>query len=391
MSTANTIASSVLDAAESLRPELSERRREIDELRQLPQDLADRLAALGFYRLVVPESLGGLGISPTTFCQLCETLAKANGSTAWCIFIGATSQYLFGALPQTQLQRMLENPNVITSGVFADSGTALYEERDGQAGYLINGHWRWGSGCRNAEWISGGIHEVGAQGEAVVGAPLLTRVFFRPEEIEIADNWHVSGMRGSGSSDYVAKNVWVPSERMAGNVEDGDHASEPIYQFPKFALLGIPIGAICLGMARACIDEVIGAAKEKTPQGSRRPLSSRPSVHIAVAEADAALSAARAYFHQSIDAGWAAAQTAPGSLEDRRNMRTANVHAVNTAIEVIDRMYRLMGGTSVYETSCLQQHFRDVHVAAAHMMVGEPVMELAGRVMLGLDDQALGL
>jgi alkylation response protein AidB-like acyl-CoA dehydrogenase len=391
MSAANTIASSVLDAAESLRPELSERRREIDELRQLPQDLADRLAALGFYRLVVPESLGGLGISPTTFCQLCETLAKANGSTAWCIFIGATSQYLFGALPQTQLQRMLENPNVITSGVFADSGTALYEERDGQAGYLINGHWRWGSGCRNAEWISGGIHEVGAQGEAVVGAPLLTRVFFRPEEIEIADNWHVSGMRGSGSSDYVAKNVWVPSERMAGNVEDGDHASEPIYQFPKFALLGIPIGAICLGMARACIDEVIGAAKEKTPQGSRRPLSSRPSVHIAVAEADAALSAARAYFYQSIDAGWAAAQTAPGSLEDRRNMRTANVHAVNTAIEVIDRMYRLMGGTSVYETSCLQQHFRDVHVAAAHMMVGEPVMELAGRVMLGLDDQALGL
>lgn len=391
MSTANTIASSVLDAAESLRPELSERRREIDELRQLPQDLADRLAALGFYRLVVPESLGGLGISPTTFCQLCETLAKANGSTAWCIFIGATSQYLFGALPQTQLQRMLENPNVITSGVFADSGTALYEERDGQAGYLINGHWRWGSGCRNAEWISGGIHEVDAQGEAVVGAPLLTRVFFRPEEIEIADNWHVSGMRGSGSSDYVAKNVWVPSERMAGNVEDGDHASEPIYQFPKFALLGIPIGAICLGMARACIDEVIGAAKEKTPQGSRRPLSSRPSVHIAVAEADAALSAARAYFYQSIDAGWAAAQTAPGSLEDRRNMRTANVHAVNTAIEVIDRMYRLMGGTSVYETSCLQQHFRDVHVAAAHMMVGEPVMELAGRVMLGLDDQALGL
>ncbi|MCH1597586.1 MAG: acyl-CoA dehydrogenase family protein [Pseudomonadales bacterium] len=391
MSTANTIASSVLDAAESLRPELSERRREIDELRQLPQDLADRLAALGFYRLVVPESLGGLGISPTTFCQLCETLAKANGSTAWCIFIGATSQYLFGALPQTQLQRMLENPNVITSGVFADSGTALYEERDGQAGYLINGHWRWGSGCRNAEWISGGIHEVDAQGEAIVGAPLLTRVFFRPEEIEIADNWHVSGMRGSGSSDYVAKNVWVPSERMAGNVEDGDHASQPIYQFPKFALLGIPIGAICLGMARACIDEVIGAAKEKTPQGSRRPLSSRPSVHIAVAEADAALSAARVYFYQSIDAGWAAAQTAPGSLEDRRNMRTANVHAVNTAIEVIDRMYRLMGGTSVYETSCLQQHFRDVHVAAAHMMVGEPVMELAGRVMLGLDDQALGL
>ena len=33
MSAANAIASSVLDAAESLRPELSDRRREIDDLR----------------------------------------------------------------------------------------------------------------------------------------------------------------------------------------------------------------------------------------------------------------------------------------------------------------------------------------------------------------------
>ena len=72
-------------------------------------------------------------------------------------------------------------------------------------------------------------------------------------------------------------------------------------------------------------------------------------------------------------------------------MRTATVHAVTTSINVIDRMYTLMGGSSVFETSCLQRHFRDVHVASQHMMVGEPIMELAGRVMLELDDQAFGL
>jgi alkylation response protein AidB-like acyl-CoA dehydrogenase len=391
MSAYNHIESQLLEAAKKLQPELARRGREIDQQRHLPQDLADSMAALGFYRLVVPECLGGLGMSPAAFCELCETLAEANGSAAWCIFIGATSQYLFGALPDAQLKTMLENPNVITSGVFADSGSAQYAARDGKPGYLINGHWRWGSGCRNAEWISGGIHEIDTNGAAVSGTPTLTRVFFRPDEIDIVDNWHVSGMRGSGSSDYIAKNIWVPAERMAGDIEDGEHASQPIYQFPKFALLGIPIGAICLGMAKASIDEVMRAAKEKTPQGSRRALSMRPSLHIDVAAADAALNAARAYFYQTIETGWTAAQQAPGSLEDRRKMRTANVHAVNTAIDVIDQMYRVMGGTSVYETSCLQQHFRDVHVASAHMMVGEPVMELAGRVMLGLDEKAFGL
>ena len=50
-----------------------------------------------------------------------------------------------------------------------------------------------------------------------------------------------------------------------------------------------------------------------------------------------------------------------------------------------------VGGTSVYETSSLQRHFRDVHVASQHMMVSESVMEVTGRILLGLDDQGFGI
>ena len=307
------------------------------------------------------------------------------------MFIGSTSQYLLGALPDVQIEKILTNPNVITSGVFADSGTALYQERDGQAGYLINGHWRWGSGCHNATWISGGVHEVDNNGQAVIREVPLNRAFFLPTEIQILDNWHVSGLRGSGSSDYVADNVWVPSERLSTSIEYTDYATRPIYRFPRFALLGVPIGAICLGMARSSIDEVIKVAQEKTPQGSRRTLAMRSSLHKDLADADTKLQAARAWFYQTIDAAWINAQSDDDTLESRRAIRTANVHAVTTAIEVIDRMYTVVGGTSVFETSCLQQHFRDVHVASQHMMVGEAVMEMAGRVLIGLDDVAPGL
>lgn len=230
-----------------------------------------------------------------------------------------------------------------------------------------------------------------SDGERIKSDAPLTRVFFKPDEIEIQDNWHVSGLRGSGSSDYIAENVWVPAARLSGNVEDTPHASRPIYQFPKFALLGCPIGAICLGMATACLQEVIKVSKQKTPQGSRRPLSLRPSLHIELAASETALSAAKSLFYQRIAQAWDQAQLGPATLTDRRLLRTATVHLVNTSINVIDKMYSVMGGTSVYEDSCLQQHFRDVHVASQHMMVGEPVMELAGRVMLDLDTQALGL
>ena len=155
--------------------------------------------------------------------------------------------------------------------------------------------------------------------------------------------------------------------------------------------LGTPIAAICLGMAQACLDEVLEESKRKTPQGSRRPLSLRPSLHIAVAEPETILRSARELFYADIKESWRRAQSGPGSLEDRRLMRTSTVHAVNAALNVIDRMYTIMGGSSVYETSCLQRHFRDAHVASQHMMVGEPIMELAGRVMLELDDQSFGL
>ena len=205
----------LIRSACEMREELERRSLEIDRHGYLPQDLACQLSALGFYRLIVPESLGGLGVSPETFCKICESLGNANGSAAWCVFIGSTSQYLLGALPRRQLEKMLEDPNVITSGVFADSGTALKEARGGASGYRINGHWRWGSGCRNAAWISGGIHEIDEEGQRVERNAPLTRVFFRPDEIDISDNWQVSGLRGSGSNDFVARDVWVPSERLA--------------------------------------------------------------------------------------------------------------------------------------------------------------------------------
>ena len=382
----------LINVARKILPELSERSGEIDALRQIPQDLADKMAAEGFYRICTPAQLGGLAQDPNTLYEICETLASANGSAGWCIFIGSTSQYLLGALAQEQQHEMMTDINVITSGVFADMGTALYEERDNKPGYLINGHWRWGSGCRNAAWISGGIHEIDGNGDAHQSTDsVLTRVFFKPEEIEILDNWHVSGMRGSGSSDYRVENIWVPALRMASSIEQTELRHLPIYRYPKFALLALPIGAITLGMARASINEVIKIANQKTPQGSRRTLAHRPGLHRDIGVADSKLSAAREYLYALSEEVWQHCQTKEPTVQQRQKLRAANVHAVNTAVDVIDKMYTLVGGTSVFETSCLQQHFRDVHVATQHMMVGEPVMELAGRVLLGLDDVAPGL
>ncbi len=375
--------------------ELRARGREIDAARHVPQDIADRLAEEGFYRLCTPTELGGVGGDPRVLAEVCEILATGNGSVAWCVFIGATSQYMFPAASPQLIDELLENPNVITSGVFAYSGTATRPANASDT-WTVNGRWEWGSGCRNAAWISGGVTLCDSDGSPILDKhqrPTEARAFFRPEEIEMHDDWHTSGLRGSGSNSYTAHNLEIPDYRVATveALRASALADSPIYRFPRFGYLALPIGSIALGMAHDAIEEALGIAKSKTPTGSSRHLSSRPAFHRDVALAESSLRAARSLFYKDIETAWEEAQKTVGSLETRRLLRTSTVHAVTTAINIIDRMYTTVGGSSVYEESALQRHFRDVHVASQHMMVAEPVMELAGRVMSGIDDQAPGL
>ncbi len=379
-----------LEYADSMLSDLRERSIEIDDARQLPQDLADRMAAGGLYKMWAPSECGGLEASPREACEVFERLATANGSAAWCAFISSTSHLTVAMLGKEWREKVSSNPNVIVTSVFRDSGTAVRSERDGAPGYICDGHWNWGSGSRNSHWIVGALHEVDDNGETVENSPV-RRAFFEQSDLELVDNWNVSGLKGTGSSDYIARDVWIPEERMGLATHQAEFLDRPIFRFPTYGLLAISTGAIAIGMAQASLDEVITYARSKTPQGSRRTLSERATLHQEIAVVETELRAARALFYAEIDRCWDAALEGPTDVSHRSAIRTSNWHAVQVSARVIDRMYSAMGGTSVFESSCLQRHFRDVHVVTQHMMNADSVMELAGRVLLGQDEKGIGL
>ena len=390
MASATLDADAMLAAAADFVPQLRERSTEIDRLRQLPQDLAESLAAAGFYRTLVPPALGGMGLSPSVVAHISETLAMGNASAAWCTFIGTTSQIMFAALEPEQLAEVLENPDVITAGVFAPSGRAVPTTGPDDAdGYVVSGRWAWASGSHNATWISGGVQIDSGDGPQ----PTLGRAFFRPDDIDLHDDWYTSGLRGSGSSTFEAHDVWLPASRIAYEraILTSPYAAEPLYRMPLFGLLALPIGAIALGMARACVDEVIEVARSKVPQGSRRTLGQRPALHSAVAVADTEIRAARTLLYAAIDATWERAQHGLADLELRRDLRMATTHAMQTSLRAIGSMNSAVGGSAVFEASPLQRHLRDAQTASAHFMVGMPVMELAGRTYFDPDADTSGL
>ena len=52
--------SELVTAARRLAQEFAGRAQEIEDLRRIPADISSQMAAAGFYRMFIPESLGGL-------------------------------------------------------------------------------------------------------------------------------------------------------------------------------------------------------------------------------------------------------------------------------------------------------------------------------------------
>ena len=385
--TATKTSADLLAAAEGFAPEIAARAAEIEANRFLPQDIATRFAEAGFYRLCIPADYGGLESHPGELVKVVERIAQADGSAAWCVFIGATSGLVAAFLEASEAKRIFGDPLTITAGVFAPRGKAVRASKKGVEGYRVTGRWQWGSGSRNAQWISGGCMILGDDGKpemAAEGIPQSRMMIFEADQVHLHDTWDVSGLCGTGSTDFEVTDLFVPASRAVSLVSDKP-LPRPLYCFPTFGLLGIGIAAVSLGLARGAIDGLVDLAGGKTPQGSSKPLALRAKAHLDVSEAEALTRSGRAYLMEAIDAAWdAATRNGEITVAHRRDLRLATTHAVRSATKAVDLMYTLAGGSSVYRSSALQRQFRDVHVATQHMMVSDATYELTGRLLLGV-------
>ena len=372
-------------SARALQPKLRERAAEIEAARRLPADLSAEFARAGLYRMCVPEVYGGLELPPMKTMEVIETVAAADGSAAWCVFIAATTGTVLALLPEKGAREVFSHEETLLGGVFAPRGEAHAEA----GGFRVNGRWAWGSGTQNADWVMGGcrIFEDGKPATRKNGAPVTRMMIARASEVTFHDTWYVSGLSGTGSTDFEFTDVFVPEHRAVGLGIDRP-LDRPLYAFPQFGFLAMGIAAVSLGLARAAIDELVAIAGGKTPTGSSRPLAARQAAQSEVARAEAERRSARALFYEAIEAAWeTACSKGRIDVEDRRDVRLATTHAVLSCASAVDRMYNLAGGTSVYQTSPLQRIFRDVHVATQHMMVAPSTLEVIGRLLLGLDTE----
>ncbi|GJH10874.1 acyl-CoA dehydrogenase family protein [Caballeronia novacaledonica] len=356
--------------------EIAQRRDEFDRLSHVPRDVIEKLKRVGIYRAATPKRFGGDARAPGEFLEMIERIAVADGSAAWVASFGSANLYLAALPVATQAAIYADGPDQ----VFAGGLFPVQNAQPAPGGYRVNGTWKFASGCKGADWLGVGIG-TGKPGEAP-GKP--RTAVFRPEQVEIVENWNVVGMQGTGSHDLRVTDQFVAEDWtfVRGGVSTID---EPLYRYPTIAYAAQVLAVVNLGLARAALDVANQmAGGRKTTTGAPQ-LADRAYYRIELAKAEAQLRSARAFFYESTDSVWqsilAGNEVSP---EQVSLLRLAATQIAREGADVVNRAYRLGGTMAIYRTHPLQRLMRDAMVVTQHAFLGEGNYDGAGAVFVGV-------
>jgi alkylation response protein AidB-like acyl-CoA dehydrogenase len=166
--------------------------------------------------------------------------------------------------------------------------------------------------------------------------------------------------------------------------------TEPVHPWPYYRAMPLAFinhGSQALGVARAAVTTAIETAQEERGWGGVA-LTEIGGIQTAIAEATALVESGRRFLYGAATELWEDAQSSeqPDPKLSART-RLATSHAATSSLEAVDIVHRALATSSIFESSPLERQFRDIHTAAAHVMIGPMTYEAAGRVELGLEAQ----
>ena len=352
---------------------------ESESLGTLAPEVVAALHQAGLFSLWSAGEVGGYDIDLVNQLEILVTLARADMSTCWSLMIGASASAVMAAfLPDEGVAQLFGDgawPTAASS--LAPAGRA----RRCAGGYQVNGRWGFGSGIRHARGVMAKclVEEAGnADGPQQIAA------FVPLDEVEILDDWNVSGLRGSGSNSYIIDDVFVPDCFVA--------VIRPLTQYRGGARasvlhLRLPIehGAVVLGGARRALDEVVQQAANKRRLMETRTVSDTQLFQVELGRMEAQYAsliagtrAAAAAFDEALSGPEA------GLVGAAANMRAICAHVTEACQTIVARCLRQAGAGAIMPGNPLERLQRDMTVAAQHYMIGDNAYETLGRRQLGM-------
>ena len=258
---------------------MNEHRAFFDRDRRLPDIVFRALADAGLFRLWLPAALGGPELAPAAFMKVVEAASALDGSIGWIVGNGAGMSCVAGYLPEAIASDWFANPYAFIVSATGAVGSA----RSIPGGYLVTGRWPFGSGASHGTLFVG---LAGVSDSDSTGHPPRCYYFTR-EQVTVHDTWHVSGLRGTGSSDFEVKDAFVPAEYTHDFFAPTATQPGSIYRLPGLSIFPWSIVGAPLGIASGAMAAFTKSITQKKGGRHGTLLMDREMVQSALGRAEA--------------------------------------------------------------------------------------------------------
>ncbi len=378
-----------LERARAFVPELGAAAPEIERRRELPEPVVAAMVERGFFRMLLPRSLGGAELLPAPYVRVVEEIAKGDASAAWCLNQGAGCSMTSAYLDPAAAKEVFGGPRGILAW-----GPGPGKARIVEGGYRVTATWSFASGSHNATWL--GCHvpiydENGTQLLHPDGSPVIRTPIFPKSCAEMTDIWHVIGLRGTGSDKYSVTDLFVPAGFVAARDDDSTRREDGVlYRFSSLQLYASGFAGVAMGIARSTLDAFTKLARDKVPFRGKTTLRDNNVVQSEAGQAEARLRSARALLYRSLEEITGEVERSGHiTLEQRMAIRLASTFAIHQSMSVVDMAYHAAGSTAIFEENPFERRFRDIHTVSQQLQGRRDHFETVGQYLLGLAPDTL--
>ena len=213
-------------------------------------------------------------------------------------------------------------------------------------------------------------------------------------ELEILDDWAVSGMKATGSNTArLAEELFVPEHRVM-RIKDASNgkwaspppAGQPLYLNNFLDYTTILSGSTPLGMAQGALAYFKERLDSRGIMGTDYKVQAQaPVAHFQLAEATAKIEAAeRILSADCLELDRRAAEGIPSNPLFQSKLKFDVALSVRGCCEAVEILHRASGASTILETNPMQRYARDSRVATVHAHFNyETCAENYGRALAG--------
>ena len=363
-------------AADFAKNTLMPRAEEFDQNEEIPKEIYQELAGLGYMGIMLPEEFGGSNFDFISYILIMEEFAKAcaalqialsvhNSLTCDAILNFGTPEQKKKYLPALAKGEKIGAYSLTEPGSGTDAGSLRTSAVPKDDFYILNG--------TKTFVTNGGIADlfvvfVSTNPELKSKGISCLLVEKGTEGFSIGAKEKKMGIKGSDTRELSFSDCKIPKENLLGKENQGFKIALILLDPSRIA-----VGAQSIGIAQAAFDEALKYSKERVQFG--QPLCNFQAIQFKLADMATQIDAARLLVHR-------AAYINSKGIRCSREAAMAKLFASEVANRVVNEAVQIHGGYGYMKEYAVERYFRDARVTEIYEGTSEAQRMVISRHLL---------